>query len=119
MSTIEIEIAALEDRLRVGELGPDADVFAELLADQAVLIGEDGEPFLAKAKVVEAHHPGKGPKFTRVEIADLKIVPHDNAAVVTCKGTYYTGETSMTLKFMRVWLKTDNRWQMIAGSVLR
>lgn len=119
MNTNEIEIAALEDRLRVAELAPDADVFAELLADHAVLIGEDGVPFLAKAKIVEAHRPGKGPQFTRVEITDLKIVPHDHAAVVTCKGTYYTGETSMTLKFMRVWLKSGNRWQIIAGSVLR
>lgn len=46
----------------------------------------DGEP--AKAKVVAAHRPGAGPKFTKVEMSDFKIVDHGDAAVVTCKGSY-------------------------------
>ena len=40
------------------------------LADDAVLVSEDGEVLLAKPKVVEAHQPGKGPTFTRVEMTD-------------------------------------------------
>jgi len=82
-----------------------------------VLVGQDGLPSRAKAKVVQAHQPGAGPKFTRVEMTDMEIVEHGDAAVVTCKGTYESPNRSVTLKFMRVWLKRDGRWQIIAGSV--
>ena len=117
MNTIQSEIAALEERLRLAELGPDPKFFEEVLADEAVLVSGDGQPFLAKSKVVEAHQPGKGPKFRRVEMSDVNIVDHGSAAVVTCRGSYETPESTITIQFMRVWLKKGNRWQIIAGSV--
>jgi ketosteroid isomerase-like protein len=117
MSAIQTEIAVLEERLRLAELGPDPKFFEETLADDAVLVSEEGQLLLAKSKVVEAHQPGKGPKFTRVEMKDMKIIDHGTAAVVTCQGTYEGPKSSATLKFMRVWLKKDNRWQIIAGSI--
>ena len=80
------EITELEERLRQAELGPDPAFFQEALADEAVLVGQDGQPAMPKAKVVQAHQPGSGPKFTRVEMSDMQIVEHDSAAVVTCKG---------------------------------
>jgi ketosteroid isomerase-like protein len=115
---IRSEIVEVEERLRQAELGPDPAVFEELLADEAVMVGQDGQPSHAKAKVVQAHQPGAGPKFTRVENADVEIVEHgDAAAVVTCKGTYEAPNGSFTLRFMRVWLKRNGRWQIIAGSI--
>jgi hypothetical protein len=111
VSTID-EITALEERLRQAELGPDPEFFEEALADDAVLDGQR-----VKAKVIAAHQPGQGPKFTQVEMSDLQIVDHGLAAVVTCKGTYEGPQWSGTLKFTRVWLKKDGRWQIIAGSV--
>jgi hypothetical protein len=117
MSPVETEIAALEERLRLAELGPDPKFFEEALADDAVIVAQDGRPSLAKSKVVDAHQPGKGPKFTRVEMSDMKILDHGEAAVVTCQGTYEGPQFSSTLKFMRVWLKKNNRWQIVAGSV--
>jgi hypothetical protein len=117
MSPVQSEIAALEERLRLAELGPDPKFFEEALADDLVLVAEDGQAFFAKSKVVEAHQPGKGPKFTRVEMSDMRILDHGMAAVVTCKGTYESPQSTVTLKFMRVWLKKNNRWQIIAGSV--
>ncbi len=116
MSTVQSEIAALEERLRLAELGPDPKFFEEALADDAVLVSQDGQSF-AKSEVIEAHQPGKGPKFTRVEMTDMKILDHGTAAVVTCRGTYEGPQSSFTLKFMRVWLKKNNRWQIVAGSV--
>ena len=117
MSRVQNEIAELEERLRIAELGPDAQFFADALADDVVLVDPEGEAALAKSIVVEAHQPGKGPKFTRVEMADRKIVDHGTAAVVTCRGTYETSQGSFTLKFMRVWAKKDDRWQIIAATV--
>jgi hypothetical protein len=111
MSTVQSEIAELEERLRLAELGPNPEFFEEALADDVVLVAEDGQPFFAKSKVVEAHQPGTGPKFTRVEMSNMNIVEHGTAAVVTCQGAYESPQSSVTLKFMRVWCKKNNRWQ--------
>lgn len=112
------EIQVLEDRLRQAELGPDAEAFEELLADHVVLVDQSGKPAMAKLKVVEAHRAGKGPKFTDVAMSDVKIVEHGrNCAVVTCTGHFEGPQFSGTLKFMRVWLKANGRWQIVAGSI--
>jgi hypothetical protein len=111
------EILELEERLRQAELGPDPTFFQEALADEVILFDEKGQPALAKPKVVEAHQPGAGPKFTRVEMREMKVVDHGAAAVVTCEGTYEWAQGSVALRFMRVWLKQDGRWRVIAGSV--
>ena len=80
--SITDEIRGLEERMRQAELGPDPDFFEAHIADEAVIDGQ-----MAKSKIVDAHRPGQGPKFTRVERSDLKIIPYDTAAVVTCTGS--------------------------------
>ena len=117
MATVRKEITQLEERLRQAELGPDAAVFEELLDDQVVLTGEDGRPFFAKQKVVEAHREGSGPKFTRVELSDVQVVDHGTAAVVTCTGTFEGPQGTFTLHFLRVWLQKDGKWRIVAGSI--
>jgi len=110
MATID-EIKKLEEALRQAELGPDPRFFEEYLADDAILDGQR-----MKSKIVEAHRPGKGPKFTKVEMSDFNIVDHGNAAVVMSKGTYEGPQWTGTLKFMRVWLKQGDQWRIIAGT---
>ena len=116
MSQVQDEIKVLEEKLRLAELGPDPKFFEEALADDAVLVA-NGKPAFAKAQVVERHQPGKGPKFTKVEMRDLQIVDHGVAAVVTCEGVYEGPQGSFTLKFLRVWLKKNGRWQIVAGAI--
>jgi hypothetical protein len=118
-STVEAEILELEERLKAAELGPDPKFFENALDDNMVMVADDGKPFLAKSMVVQAHQPGKGPKFSRVEISDMKIVDHGTAAVVTCRGTYEGPAVSITLRFMRVWLRKSGGWKIIAGSVAK
>src|ERR1044071_7684838 len=98
MSTVQTEITHLEERLRHAELGPDPTFFADVLADDAVIVS-DGQASLAKPQIVAAHQPGKNPKFTEVEMSDMKIVDHGSAAVVTCRGRYATAESRFVLKF--------------------
>ena len=117
MKSVAEEISRLEERLRQAELGPNPEVFEELLADDAILVDQDGRAARAKRQVVEAHRPGKGPKFSAVEISDLQIVDHGNAAVVTCTGRFTGPQFTGALKFMRVWLKQDGRWRIVAGSI--
>jgi Domain of unknown function (DUF4440) len=117
LSTVQSEITALEEALRLAELGPDPTFFEERLADDVVLVSQDGPSSVTKSQIVEAHRPGKGPKFTRVEMSDTKIIDHGTAAVVTCRGVYEGPTMSAALRFMRVWLRKNNRWQIIAASV--
>jgi hypothetical protein len=117
LGNVQLEVQELEARLRQAELGPDPEFFEEMLDDKAVLVTEDGLPFLAKAKIVEAHRPGNGPKLTRVEMSNMEITEQENAAVVTCRGTYEHRGGTVTLKFMRVWLRKKSGWKIVAGSV--
>jgi hypothetical protein len=114
---VRSELEVIEERLRQAELGPDPTFFEEALADDAVFVS-NGDPAFDKRQVVEAHRPGNGPKFTSVEMTDMRIVEHGPAAaVVTGKGTYEAPGGTFTLKFMRLWLKTNDRWQIVAASV--
>ena len=116
MKNIKNEIAALEEQLRLAELGPDPHYFEQHLADDAVMVSDGGGQF-AKSQIVAAHQPGAKPPFARVEMSDLKIIDHGVAAVVTCNGVYENSQTSFALKFMRVWVKTSAGWKIVAGSV--
>ena len=104
----------MEERLRVAELGPDPAFFETVLDDEALLDGKR-----AKAMVVTAHQPGKNPKFTKVEMSGFNIVDHGTSAVVTCTGLYEAGGKSFTLQFMRVWMKKETGWKIIAGSIIQ
>src|SRR5947207_97710 len=103
--TIHDQITDLEERLRQAELAPDPNFFQEFLADDAVFVTPNGQPTLSKSKVVEAHRPKTGHKFTRVEMSEMQIFDHTPAAVVTCQGVYEGPQTTVTMKFMRIWLK--------------
>ena len=117
MTPVQMEITTLEEQLRLAELGPDPDFFERVLADEAVMV-TDGEAALAKRKIVEAHRPGKGAKFTRVVMSDVDIIDHEHAAVVSCKATYETPQSTFTLKLMRVWVRKSSGWQIVAGTVV-
>src|SRR4051812_21984174 len=106
------EVMKLEEKLREAELGPDPKFFEAVLADNVILDGQQN----MKAKVVAAHQPGQGPKFTKVDMSDFKFIDHGSAVVVTCRGAYAGAQWSGSLKFMRVWLKKDGRWQIVAGT---
>ena len=112
MSTPE-EISALEDRLRLAELGPDAAFFETALDDEAILDGER-----LKSRVVEAHRT-TAQKFTNVEMRGVEIIDHGDVAVVTGVGHYEGPQFTGDLKFMRIWHKRDGRWQIIAGTTAK
>lgn len=116
MSLVSEEIAALEESLRLAELGPNPQFFQDVLADDVLLVSQDGSR-ITKQQVIEAHQPGSGPKFTRVEMRNMKIIEHGSAAVVSCRGIYEGPQGETALNFMRVWLKMDGRWQVIAASI--
>jgi hypothetical protein len=113
------EVAAYEERLRLAELGPTPSVFEDLLDDNAMLVEGNAPPARLKAKVVQAHQPGNGPVFSTVQMSQMQIIEHGESAVVTCRGTYVTEGRTINLKFMRVWVKKNNHWKIVAGTVSR
>ena len=117
MISVKIEIESLEERLKQAELGPDPDFFEKHIDDDMVFVA-DGTSSRPKRQIVEAHRPGKGQKFTRVEMSEMVIVDHGDAAVVTCKGTYEGDKGTHVLKFMRVWAKKPDGWKIVAGSMI-
>jgi hypothetical protein len=110
MSSVE-EVKAIEKQMIQAELGPDPQFFESILADEALLDGQK-----MKTKVVAAHQPGKGPKFTNVEMDHYEFIDHGSAVVVTCHGHYTGPQWSGSLKFMRVWVKKESGWQVVAGT---
>lgn len=112
--SVKSEILNLEERLRLAELGPEPEVFAELLDDECLMDGQK-----LKEKIVAAHQPGHGPKFTKVEMSEFKIVEHECAAVVTCKCAYEGAQWSGTLRFQRVWAKKNAGWKIVAVATLK
>ena len=117
MGSVKSEISKLEKQLRLAELGPDPKFFEKVLDDKVLIVAENGEPFPAKRRVVGAHQPGKSPKFTDVQMSDMKIIDHGTAAVVTCRGTYKTDKGTVALKFVRLWVKKKKGWKIVAGSI--
>lgn len=115
--SVRDEILALEEQLRQAELGPDPAFFAKHL-DDAMLFVADGKANQMKQFIVEMHQPGKGQKFTRVEMSDMNIIDHGTAAVVTCKGEFEGPAGRQTLRFMRVWCKKPDGWKIIAASMI-
>jgi hypothetical protein len=51
-------------------------------------------------------------------MSDVDIIDHETAAVVTCKGTYESPQSTFTLKFMRVWARNSRGWQIVAGTIV-
>ncbi len=115
-TAVKSEITALEERLREAELGPDPDFFQEYLDDCAVMVTEGNAAFM-KDKVVAAHTPGSGPKFTRVEMSDMQIIDHGVAAVVICNGEYEMASKTHKMKFTRTWVKKPEGWRIVSGTV--
>ena len=65
-------------------VGPDPKFFEEALADDAVLVSQDGQPFFAKTKVVEAHEQVEAVLAGRHSVPNAAVA--DGPARVDLKG---------------------------------
>lgn len=117
MTSVRDEIAALEEQLRQAELGPDPDFFRVYVDDEMVFVA-DGKVAQPKEMIVQAHTPGKGQKFTRVDMSDMKIVEHGSTVVVTCQGEYEGPNGAIVLKYLRIWARKSDGWRIVAGAMI-
>ena len=116
MPSVDKEILAIEEQLRVAQLNADSASVEHLLDDRMLLLS-DSKPFFAKARLMEMYAPASGRRFTSVEWKDVQIIHYGEAAVVICRGEYRTTQSLVRLGFMRLWLKRAGEWKLIAGTV--
>lgn len=115
-SNTEKEIRVLEEKLKQADMKNDPDAMNELIADDAVLTGQDGKIF-TKQTVIDAHQPAGISKFTRFDVSDLDIQDCGETAIVTCRIDLATQGFTGALRFTRVWRKLHDRWQITAGHI--
>lgn len=116
MSSVEKEIAELEELLRQADLKPNPNFFQTYLDDQMVLM-VDGDICSPKAFIVDKHQPNKAQKFDRVEVTDMKILEQGDTAIVTGYGNYEGPDGRLAMNFMRIWVKKEDGWKIVAGSM--
>jgi ketosteroid isomerase-like protein len=108
----------LENRWAKASKASDGDAIAALLAEDFVALDADGS-LHNKAEVVART---KKAKWTTNEIAEVKIVPHGNAAVVTGSwtgiGTDGAGKAvNAKERWADTWVKTAaGKWQCVASA---
>jgi ketosteroid isomerase-like protein len=114
-----ITIENLEEKLRQAMLNSDVAVLDELIADDLVWTMHTGN-VVDKQFDLEAHRSGMF-RFTSLDIGDRQIHLYGDCVVVTLKvdaaGIYNDQAFSETYRFTRVWVKRQNRWQIVAGHV--
>lgn len=109
-------IAELEEKLRQADIKADPLVIDQLFADDAAITGRDGKLF-TKQDVIKAHQPAGRQRVTRIDVSDLEIRDHGTSAVVTGRIDLVDPGFPAALRFTRVWMKHDGRWQIVAAHI--
>ena len=113
------EISRLEDKLRQAMLTSDVSTLDELIADTLVFTMIDGS-VMGKEADLTAHRSGVL-KIASLEPSDKQIQTYGDVAIVAVRmqmrGTYLGSDFEGVNRYTRVWLRTQGRWQIIAGHV--
>ena len=113
----EAEIAALEDELNRAIVQGDVDFFERVLADDFTHMSQSGR-FRTKAEWMKGRKAGQSP-YKSFGVDNLSIRVYGATAVVTGvskpEGKDATGAAiDGRFRFLRVWIKHDGRWQVVA-----
>lgn len=118
---VVMTINAAESKLRQAMLGSDVDELAELLADDLLFVGPQGQ-VLTKAADLEVHRSGQL-RLTRIDFSETEIRPlggaaGDTAVVMTrasLAGSYMGAAFTGDFRYLRVWRNGSAGWQVAAG----
>jgi len=111
------EIRECESRLYAAVLASDVEELGELIADDLVFVDQSGQ-IATKAMDLELHR-SKTLKVTTMEPVEQQIICLADAAVaivrISLVGTYHGEAFAGDYRYTRIWQKTENGWQIIAG----
>lgn len=117
---IEAEIRGCEAQLCSAMLNSDLSALDELIADDLLFVGPTGE-LATKAMDLELHRTGNTrfheliPKELEIRVWSEQFVLV--AAKVFLSGTYLGNAFSGDYRYIRIWRKDQNNWQIAGGSV--
>jgi len=115
------EIVILETRIRAAQLGADLTALEELISDDLLFTGPDGQ-LATKAQDIEAYRSGivqfvaHVPEELRIRrvSADVAITSLRAQLTVNVAGTLSHG----TYRYTRVWAREDHStWRVVGGHV--
>jgi len=113
---VQDQIRKLEVDRAAAVIRRDVATFEKQLSDDFTIIHADGQ-MTDKVQTVNAFKSGQV-RITSFDLSDLKVRVYDDAAVITgkadVKGTVGGQDISGLIRFTRVWVKKDGRWQAVA-----
>lgn len=120
-SEIETQIREYETRLYAAMSASDVSELNILIADDLLFVGPTGE-LATKAMDLEVHRTGATQfhEFVPKEL-EIRIWSEDFVLVLAkifLSGTHLGNGFTGDYRYMRVWRKHKNDWQIVGGSVI-
>ena len=114
------DIEDLEERLRRAQLDADVAALDELINDDLLFTGPDGE-LATKAQDLAAHRSGIV-RFREHHPEQLRIRRVSDNVAVTALRTRLVVEVQGkklggTFRYTRIWVRENGRWQVVGGHV--
>jgi hypothetical protein len=113
------DIEKLEAQLAQAMLHNDIDMLDRLLSDDLVFSGPDGV-IVSKAQDLALHEAGDI-IFATYEIKELLIQSYDPIEIAHVKvklaGNFRGEDFGGDFRYLRIYLKKDEQWQIIGGQV--
>ena len=113
---VKRQIIALDQQLNVAAVQGDMKFFSKIMSEGYVGVAPNG--MILAQSLIAAHYQAGRLRYESVLNSDIDIKVHDNCAVLTAisavKG--HDGDTDLSgvYRIMRVFLKRNGEWQIIA-----
>jgi hypothetical protein len=119
MTDTKKEILDCEARIRLADASPEPDtssILNDLLSDDAVLVGPQGQIF-TKSFILDAHRPPNKVFFDHVAVTEMVVRDLGTAAAVSCRAEFERAGQTFSLRCTRVWHKENGSWRIVLGTV--
>lgn len=114
--TLKSQIKSLDQRLNEAAVNGNLAFFAKIMAPGYVGIAPNG--MILEKSVIAAHYQSGSLHYEAVSDSDIDIRLHEDCAVLTALATVkgHDGEADLTgtYRIMRVFLRRDGDWQIVA-----
>ena len=111
------EIIALEDRRIEAMTKGDVQTLEEILADDLIYTHSTAR-IDTKSSFIEAISSGRS-NYRSVEREDVKVRQFGDSAVVTGHVKFHVGDNKFEARFIDVYAKRNDIWQMVAWQSTR
>ena len=111
------EIIALENRRIEAMINADVQALEEILADDLIYTHKTAR-LDTKTSFIEAISSGRS-NYRSVQRKDVKVRQFGDTAVVTGQAKFHVGDNKFEARFIDVYAKRNDAWQMVAWQSTR